>query len=181
MKHLSLPSRGLRARQLAIAAAATAALALAAGPAAADPGQGMKHAAPGAGFDQMIPHLLANAKASLNLNTSQQLAWDNAVAATKSAHETGRANRQQLKTALAAELATAEPNLAAVAATADAVEQQNRTLRHQVRDQWLALYATFSPEQKAVVKSLIQERLAKAESFRERMREKFRGMMQQPG
>jgi hypothetical protein len=49
-----------------------------------------------------------------------------------------------------------------------------------VRDQWLALYATFSPEQKAVVKTLIQERLAKAESFRERMREKFRGMTQ-PG
>ena len=176
MKHLALQTSGSRVRQLAIAAAAVTTLAIAAGPVAADSGHGMKHG----GFDQMVPHLLAKAKESLNLNTSQQLMWDNAVTATKAARETGRANRGQVKAALQAEIGKAEPDLAALAAAADAVEHQNRALRHQVRAQWLALYATFTPEQKAVVRTLLQERLARAESFRERMREKFRGMTQ-PG
>lgn len=180
MNRIAMQTSGSRVRQLAIAAAAATTLAIAAAPVAADSGHGMRHGAPGAGFDQMVPHLLANAKESLNLNTSQQLMWDNAVAATRAARETGRANRGQVKAALEAQVAKAEPDLAALAAKADAVEEQNRTLRHQVRAQWLALYATFTPEQKAVVRTLLQERLATAESFRERMREKFRGMMQ-PG
>ena len=175
MQSLAMQSSGSRLRQLAIAAAVAATLAVAAGSVAAQPGHGMKHG----GFDQMVPQLLVKAKESLNLNTSQQLMWDNAVAATKAARETGRTNRGQVKAALEAEIAKAEPDLAALSATADAVEQQNRTLRHQVRAQWLALYATFTPEQKAVVRTLLQERLARAESFRERMREKFRGMMPQ--
>ncbi len=103
------------------------------------------------GFDVM-PRMLERAKESLNLNTSQQTMWDAVVAQGKAAREAGRANRGSVKDALAAELAKAEPDLAAVAAAADAVEQQNRALRRQVRDQWLALYATFSPEQKAVVR-----------------------------
>jgi len=43
-----------------------------------------------------------------------------------------------------------------------------------VRDQWLALYATFSPEQKAVVRDLLQRKVARAESFHQRMRERIR-------
>ena len=99
----------------------------------------------GAPLDQLVPHLLDKAKASLNLDTSQQVMWDNAVAQGKRAHAQMRANRQQVKDALKAELAKPAPDLAALAAAADAVEQQNRTLRQDARAQWLALYATFTP------------------------------------
>ncbi len=79
---------------------------------------------------------------------------------------------QGVKDALAAELAKPEPDLAAVAAAADSAQQQALALRHQVRDAWLALYATFSPEQKAVVKGILQQHLAKMESFHQKMLER---------
>ena len=52
-----------------------------------------------------------------------------------------------MQAALAAELAKAEPDLAAVAAVGDDVQAKNLALRHQVRDAWLAVYSTFSPDQ----------------------------------
>src|SRR3954464_15211327 len=84
-------------------------------------------------------------KGQLNLNTSQQTMWDNAVAQTKAARDTGRANMQKIKDAMTAELAKAEPHLAAVAAIADDVQAGNTALRKQVRNAWLSVYATFSP------------------------------------
>jgi Spy/CpxP family protein refolding chaperone len=177
----SMTSRS--ARRLALAAAVALALACAAPAAIAQPaggspgGPGM-HAMhgmhDGGSLDALLPHLLHKAKAALNLNTSQQVQWDNAVAQGKLAHTQMRANRQQAKDALKAELAKPAPDLAALAASADAIEQQNRTLRRDARAPWLALYATFSPEQKAVVRDLLQQRLERAESFRERMHDHVR-------
>src|SRR5207302_10169187 len=95
---------------------------------------------------------IAALKGQLNLNTSQQTMWDNAVAQTKAARDAGRANMQKIKDAMNTELAKAEPDLAAVAAVADDVQATNTALRKQVRSTWLSVYATFSPEQKAVVK-----------------------------
>jgi protein CpxP len=163
-----------QARRIALAAMAALALSLAATAGIAQPAGPMMHGGrgmhgAGAGFEQMIPHMLEQAKASLNLNTSQQTMWDSVVAQGKAARDAGRANHQKVKDAMQAELATPEPNLAAIAAVADGVEQQNRALRKQVRDQWLALYATFSPDQKAVVRGLLQTKIARAESFHQRM------------
>ena len=101
--------------------------------------------------------------------------FDAAVASTKAAHETGRSLHESVKNALTAELAKTEPDLAAVAAASDNAQAQGQALRKSVRAQWLALYATFSPDQKAVVKPMIQNRMAKAESFREKMKERFHG------
>ncbi len=159
-------------RRMRIAAVAAAALALALGGAAmAQPGP-MGHHGPGMGAGpDMLPQLIAHAKDKLNLNTSQQTQFDAVVAESKAAMQTGRGNLQRVKDALAGEIAKTEPNLAAVAAVADDVQAQNQALRRQVRDQWLALYDTFSPEQKAVVKQMIQNRMARAEKFREKMRE----------
>jgi hypothetical protein len=42
-----------------------------------------------------------------------------------------------------------------------------------VRDQWLRLYATFSPTQKAVVRDALLKKMERHERFRERMRERF--------
>src|SRR5215469_6279655 len=100
---------------------------------------------------------LAKVKDQLNLNTSQQVQWDNLAALAKAAEDTAHANSSQLRAAMQAELAKPEPDLAAMAATGDTVRQQNETQRKAVRDAWLALYATFTPEQKAVVASTLRE------------------------
>jgi len=100
--------------------------------------------------------MLGKVKSDLKLNTSQQLQWDAVVAQTKAAHDTGRTNFEQLKTALQAELAKPEPDFAAVAAIADGVRDQHAALHKQTRNAWLALYATFTPEQKAVARDAIK-------------------------
>ena len=109
----------------------------------------------------------------LNLNTSQQQQWDGIVAQTQAAKQTASASFDQLKAATQTELAKAEPDLAALAAQADAVHQQNAAARKALRDSWLALYATFSPDQKAVVRNAIVAKLARMEQFRAHMKERF--------
>lgn len=115
---------------------------------------------------------IAALKGQLNLNTSQQAMWDSAVAAGKTARDSARANMQKVHDTLTAELAKAEPDLAAVAAAGDAARTANTAAFHQVRDAWLNLYGTFSPDQKAIVKSAIEKRMARAEQFREKMRQR---------
>jgi Spy/CpxP family protein refolding chaperone len=166
--------RGAFAAATALALSLVAATGFAqpgAGPAAGGPGFHHRHG--GAGAGDMIPQLLERAKAKLNLNTSQQQMWDNAVAQGKATRGTIRANRLKIHDSLVAELAKTEPDLAAVAAVADGVRQQNLALHTQARGPWLALYATFSPEQKAVVREMLQAKLARAEAFRQRMQDRF--------
>jgi Spy/CpxP family protein refolding chaperone len=72
---------------------------------------------------------------------------------------------------MSAELAKAEPDLAAMAALADSMHATNQSLRQGVRTQWLQIYATFSPEQKAVVRDALSKQMARMESIGARMRE----------
>ena len=124
------------------------------------------------GSDMLVGGILA-VKASLNLDTSQQLAWDNAVAATKAARLAARDNAGHVHAAMQAELAKAEPDLAAVARLTDEVQAQNQAQRIAARAQWLNLYANLSPTQKATVRDVLVKRLAAKESFRAKMREHF--------
>jgi Spy/CpxP family protein refolding chaperone len=134
---------------------------------------------PGGGFRGHagggIEHVIAYVKDRLNLSTSQQVMFDAALASTRSAREAGRGERDRVRAALRAELAKPEPDLAALAALSDAAQANGQALRRQVRDEWLKLYATFSPEQKAVVREMLAKRLERHERFRERMRERFGG------
>lgn len=156
---------GVAAFALATAFGSQAALAQPAGP----------HGSHGvAGHDEMIGQLIASAQAKLNLNTSQQGMFDKAVADSKTAMQAGRALHQKVRDTLQAELAKSEPDLAAVAAAGDAAADQARVQRKTIRAEWLALYGTFTPDQKAVVKVAMQNHLAKMDSFREKMREHFK-------
>jgi Spy/CpxP family protein refolding chaperone len=113
---------------------------------------------------------MARVKSELNLNTSQQQQWDAAVAQSKAAHQAARSSHEQVHAALQAELAKAEPDLAAVAAAGDAARQQSMDARKQARAAWLALYSSFTPEQKGVARDAIKSRMARMEAFRERMK-----------
>jgi Spy/CpxP family protein refolding chaperone len=158
----------MRATAAAIAAAA---LLGTSGAVLAQHGPMHHHRHHGGGFGDVAMYIAA-VKGQLNLNTSQQQMWDNAVAASKAARETGRANFGRLHDAAAAELAKAEPDLASLAAVSDDVQGRNQALRRQVRDAWLALYATFTPDQKAVVRDALKSRMARAERMREKFRER---------
>ncbi len=120
-----------------------------------------------------IEEAIASMKAQLNLDTSQQLMWDNAAAQRKAAREVGRASREQVRATMAAELAKAEPDLAALAAAADAARAEGQALRKKVRDAWLQMYATLSPAQKGVIRDALVAKMARAEQFRGRMQERM--------
>jgi periplasmic protein CpxP/Spy len=130
--------------------------------------------APGHGMHDPLA-MLQRIQAKLNLNTSQQQQWDAAVAQNKTTHEAMRANFQQLKTATQAELAKPDPDLAALASVSDQVQQQNIAQRKQARAAWLALYGTFSAEQKATVRDAINARMARMDAFRQRMHDRLPG------
>lgn len=148
------------------------ALALAVGAAAqAGPGPGGHHG-PGPGFGPggHIEGVIAQVRAQLNLNSSQQVAFDNALAAGKAARDAARTDRDALHAAMRNELANAAPNLRTIAGLADQTQAKHQAARKQVREQWLALYETFSPEQKLVVRDMLARRAERMEGVRDRMR-----------
>ena len=161
----------MKLHTLHFAAIAAAAILAVTGIAVAQPagGPGHGHGPPGGGLE--IEHVLAGLKDQLNLDTSQQLNWTNAVTATKSARAAAQAGMQTVHDALAAELAKPAPDLAAVAAVADGVHASNQTLRQGVRAQWLQVYGMFSPAQKTIVRDALVKQLARMDTMRARMRE----------
>ena len=129
------------------------------------------------GGEVALGQLIAHAKEKLGLNTMQQGMFDTAVAHSKAAREAGRGLHEKVKSTLQAELAKAEPDLAAVSTLFEGVEEQSRASRRQVREQWLKLYANLRPDQKTLVRDALRERLSHAA---EGSREKVRERMQQP-
>jgi uncharacterized membrane protein len=129
-------------------------------------GPGFHHHAPGMSDPLGV---LLRIKGDLNLNTLQQQQWDSALALSKSAHETIRGNVQQLVAAVQTQVATTAPDLRALAAQSDTLQEQNLTARKQARAAWLTLYDTFSDEQKAVVAKALSARLARMQAWKARM------------
>ena len=62
-----------------------------------------------------------------------------------------------------------------MAAAADSVQTSNQTLRQSVRAQWLQLYGTFTPEQKAVVRTALLTRVARMDAMRAKMQQRMQG------
>lgn len=146
-----------------------AALFAAFGASALAQGPGGHHGRHGAHVEQVI----AQVKDRLALNSSQQGMWDNAMASTKAARQGGRAERERVHAAVKAELAKPEPDLAAVAALVDQAQAGGHAVRTQVRNEWLNLYATFTPTQKQVVRDELNRRVERFEGFRGKMKERF--------
>lgn len=110
--------------------------------------------------------MLRPLKGQLNLNTSQQQQWDNAVALSQAAHSAMHASFQQQHAALQTELAKPEPDFAAVAAAGDSARDQVTSAQRQARDAWLAVYATFTPEQKGVARDAINAKIQEIQARR---------------
>ncbi|MEP7062300.1 MAG: periplasmic heavy metal sensor [Betaproteobacteria bacterium] len=117
------------------------------------------HARSAHGGDPLMGALL-RLHTQLALNSSQQVQWDNAVAQSKDARAQAASLRQNAKAAYDAELAKDQPDLAAVAATADAARSQGGELQRSVRNAWLGVYANLAPGQKMMVRDALRERAA---------------------
>ena len=113
---------------------------------------------------------IAGLRDQLNLNTSQQMQFDNALAQSKAAHQAMRDGFAQLQAAAQTELAKSSPDLRALAALSDQVRDQASGPRKDARAAWLALYDTLSPDQKLVVRDAINARIAQAQALRAEMR-----------
>ena len=122
--------------------------------------------------EQFLAHI-AEVKSQLNLDASQQALWDSAVAAGKTAREAGRGRRDSIRQVVAEEAANTTPDLGRIASATDKVRDSNTTDRRAARDQWLKLYATFRSDQVAVVKTMLNNRLSRMDSFGDRMKKRF--------
>lgn len=161
-----------RASQAVLASALFVAIGAAAQPGpGAGPGPGFGPHARGAHVEQAIAHL----RTQLNLDTQQQLAFDNAIAASKLAREARHAQRDTVRVAMKAELAKPAPDLRAIANLAETTRANAHAQHTQIREQWLALYEAFSPQQKQVVRDAMLKRMERTEQFREKMRDRFGG------
>ena len=159
-----------RTRQAALASALFVTLA---GVASADPGpRGGMHG-PGGPQGASIEAAIAHVKDQLALNADQQKMFDSAVAQNRAAREAGRTEMIRVREAMKAELAKPEPDLVAVAKLADDARANGEAARLKVRDAWLNLYGTFTAAQKQVVRDQLQQRMARSEAMRERMKERF--------
>lgn len=156
-------------------AALASALFLAVGSAAwAAPGPGFGPHGPGA-RGAHVEQVIAQLRTQLNLNTQQQVAFDNAIAASRAARETARTEMTKVHDAMRAELAKSAPDLRRVADLGEQVRSSLQSQHRAIRDQWLALYDTFDAQQKLVVRDALLRRAERMEHFREHMRERFGG------
>ncbi len=129
-------------------------------------------AGPGSGGTFALP---PQAKERLNLTPEQSAQWDFAVQQSRAAREAAKQSRLEMKDATKNELAKPEPDLAALAAQGDSIQARNQAARHAARGEWLKLYAGFSGAQKATVREIMLQRMARMEEFRQRMRERHPG------
>ena len=124
----------------------------------------------------MIGPRLERFAAELRLTPEQRQQWDAQMQKSKAQFEAMRKARAEMHAAVKAELARAEPDLAALAARGDAMRDQGRAAHKEIRDGWLRLYATFNAEQKAAVKKRMLAHFARMERLRDRMHHRIERM-----
>lgn len=138
-------------------------------PAIAQPGPGGHRMHHQGGLAQTIVGL----QSQLNLTAQQQSMLDAAIAAGKTARDAAVQSRQTIHQLVQDELAKDRPDLGKIAAAEDQAQDAAIAARRGVRNQLLQLYATFTPQQVAVVKDAFSKRMSRMQAFRERMKQRF--------
>ncbi len=120
----------------------------------------------------LVEHVIDGVKDKLSLDAAQLAMFDSARAQTVAARDKMVTSRTDVRTKVQAELAKAEPDLAAVSSLLESAEEQGRALRHQTRDQWLKVYASLRADQKLMVRDELKARMARMDGMQDRMRER---------
>jgi Spy/CpxP family protein refolding chaperone len=97
-------------------------------------------------------------KPSLNLTAAQDAQWSGAVAQAQAARDSMRSTWQATRQAIRDEMAKSDPDLFRLAQLRDSAEDTTRSLRRQVRDTWLQVYAALTPAQQATVREAMKSR-----------------------
>lgn len=103
---------------------------------------------------------------ALKLAPEQRQAWQAIAAKRRALWRERRQGWRATRQALQAELAKPAPDLARVAAVRDQARAQERHARRELEGLQLRLYASFSPQQKLVLRDFLKARLARAEQRR---------------
>lgn len=106
----------------------------------------------------------------LKLTPDQRVQFDAMIEKSKAQRESMKKTHEDMHAAMKAEFAKPEPDLAALAAKGDEVHGQMAAAHREIRDGWLKLYATMSPEQKGMVKVMLMHHMKMMHHMRERMR-----------
>jgi len=108
----------------------------------------------------------------LHLAADQEKTWQTLAQKSKDLRISGQDHRNEIKSQIKQELEKSEPDLARLAALTDRAMDEQTAKRRQLRDEWLKLYTQLSPEQKVAVRDAIKDRVAKAETFREKIKQR---------
>ncbi|HZQ59814.1 MAG TPA: periplasmic heavy metal sensor [Casimicrobiaceae bacterium] len=155
-------------RRSLLAAMLAASCAVASLPVLAQPA-GPRHGPGGAGAPSVASLLLQPAvHAALNLNAAQETQWSALQGAAQALRSQLAAARAGLGSAIATELAKPTPDLAALDNAVAAEHAGAAAAMEALRTQALALYATFSTGQQAVVISAAQARYQRMRNMRDR-------------
>lgn len=116
----------------------------------------------------------------LKLSPQQEQAWQQALAHMKQNHAEQRKNRQQFKAMIDAAKQQKILDLAGMRAQRDKIFEENRRLRDDTENQWLAVYNGLNDSQKEIVSNAIKARMAKMAKWHEHRMQRRRNA-QHPG
>jgi Spy/CpxP family protein refolding chaperone len=137
------------------------------------PGAGFGHGAGrGPGGDN-LGQIFAQFKTQLALTPDQEAKWSAAVAVGKESRQRTRVLMQQTHDQVKAALSKDSPDLQAISTMMDAARQQAFELRKPARAAWLDLYASLSPQQKAIVRDALLARMQRHEQMLERFQQRL--------
>lgn len=114
-------------------------------------------------------------KAKLNLNATQEAQYTVALRATQIAFEAARKARTAAAIAAKAELSKADPDFAKLLALRDETAIATAAERKLANAEWVKFTQLLSAEQKAQIKGQLLDRVSRAESMREKFRQRHGG------
>jgi len=139
-----------------------------ANPAAGAPHPG-HHAGPHGGS---LISQLGRLKSQLNLTDAQQAIWQDAETASKAAHTAAQQAHSALRAQIGQEIQKDVIDFRAIEQSAEAAHASAKAARDTARDKWYVAYDSLSPEQKAQVSKIFQQKWAKMAAMREQWQQK---------
>jgi Spy/CpxP family protein refolding chaperone len=107
-------------------------------------------------------------KTQLNLNPTQEAQFVTAKAATDKAMTAGKAAHMNVRATAKAEMGKADPDLGKLLTMRESAQEAAAAERKAATAEWAKFLNLLNPEQKAVVKSLLVDRMHRAEVLREK-------------
>lgn len=128
-----------------------------------------------AGHKHDLGQRLEAVKAQLNLNPTQDAQFAVAKEASGKAMAAGRAAHMNARSAAKTELTKSDPDLGKLLTMREATHEAAAAERKAATAEWAKFLNSLNPEQKAVVKSLLVDRMHRAAAMREKVMNRNQG------